>query len=109
MVTEFWTGWFDHWFQAFHEGLTVSGSRPVKIYLYLYRIDLFFFMEGFSNILTDILALGGSVNMYMFHGGTNFGFMNGANTLNEFPFYLPDTTSYGNCSEFTAVQQGYFD
>jgi hypothetical protein len=32
----------------------------------------------------------------MFHGGTNFGFLNGANVVNEFPNYLPDITSYGN-------------
>lgn len=32
----------------------------------------------------------------MFHGGTNFGFMNGANAENDFPGkYLPDITSYG--------------
>ena len=37
----------------------------------------------------------------MFHGGTNFGFMNGANhivanNIMVFPFYAPDVTSYGN-------------
>ena len=31
----------------------------------------------------------------MFHGGTNFGFMNGANAVEQFPRYLPDVTSYG--------------
>ena len=38
----------------------------------------------------------------MFHGGTNFGFMNGANHIQNyaqnkemFPFYAPDVTSYG--------------
>ena len=42
----------------------------------------------------------------MFHGGTNFGFMNGANHIDlpigrsvdnkvVFPFYAPDVTSYG--------------
>ena len=54
----------------------------------------------FRTILGNIFAVNGSVNFYMFHGGTNFGFMNGANhrvvnkTL-EFPFYDPDVTSYG--------------
>jgi len=50
--------------------------------------------------LSDIFSYEGSVNFYMFHGGTNFGFMNGGNVLNEqfdeFPYYAPDTTSYGN-------------
>ena len=32
-------------------------------------------------ILGNIFAANGSVNFYMFHGGTNFGFMNGANIL----------------------------
>ena len=31
----------------------------------------------------------------MFHGGTNWGFMNGANVLDRIPFYAPDVTSYG--------------
>jgi len=34
----------------------------------------------------------------MFHGGTNFGFMNGANVMDSdsaVPNYLPDVTSYG--------------
>ncbi len=30
--------------------------------------------------------------MYMFHGGTNFGFCNGANIMEG--IYLPDVTSY---------------
>ena len=32
-------------------------------------------------ILGNIFGANGSVNFYMFHGGTNFGFMNGANIL----------------------------
>lgn len=31
----------------------------------------------------------------MFHGGTNFGFMAGANRIPSRPFYAPDVTSYG--------------
>ena len=46
--------------------------------------------------LQEILSNGASVNFYMFHGGTNFGFMNGANALAEYPEYLPDVTSYGD-------------
>ena len=39
--------------------------------------------------------MGASVNLYMFHGGTNFGFTNGAN-FND--VYQPTVTSYDyNC------------
>ena len=34
------------------------------------------------------------VNFYMFHGGTNFGFWNGANNHNV-TGYKPTVTSYG--------------
>jgi hypothetical protein len=44
--------------------------------------------------LTGILEAGSSVNMYMFHGGTNFGFMSGANRFSG-STYKPDVTSYG--------------
>jgi len=40
-------------------------------------------------------AYNGSVNFYMFHGGTNFGFMAGANTAGEgITGYAADVTSY---------------
>jgi len=73
MVTEFWSGWFDHWIDNRHGGLKFS---------------------DFKKSLGDILRLNASVNFYMFHGGTNFGFMNGANVLPVFPDYIPDVTSY---------------
>ncbi|KAH3705218.1 hypothetical protein DPMN_080285, partial [Dreissena polymorpha] len=69
MVTEFWTGWFDHWLSP-HSGLDV---------------------EEYARYLREILKSGASLNFYMFHGGTNFGFMNGAN---KDSFYSPDVTSY---------------
>lgn len=51
----------------------------------------------FESSLMEIMAFNASVSFYMFHGGTNFGFMNGANSRSDFPGgYLPDTTSYGN-------------
>lgn len=31
----------------------------------------------------------------MFHGGTDFGFMNGANKLDNYPEYGYDISSYG--------------
>jgi len=78
LVSEFWPGWFDHWFEPHHNVLSE---------------------EDFRIILGNIFAANGSVNFYMFHGGTNFGFMNGANILGysglEFsPSYVPDVTSY---------------
>ena len=75
MVMEFWSGWFDHWGEAHHvsEDGTDSIQRSV-------------------DTLDEILAMGASVNFYMFHGGTNFGWMNGANA-DPSP-YQADVTSY---------------
>ncbi|MGI5893622.1 MAG: beta-galactosidase [Candidatus Merdivicinus sp.] len=69
MCTEFWNGWFDHWYEAHH---VREGDDTA---------------QTFEEMLTD----GGSVNFYMFHGGTNFGFMNGANYAEH---YQPTVTSY---------------
>ena len=82
LVSEFWPGWFDHWFEPVHNILN---------------------LEEFEQILLNIFNYKASVNFYMFHGGTNFGFMNGANHIEDyakgnklmFPFYAPDVTSYG--------------
>ena len=43
--------------------------------------------------MTAVLKAGASLNMYVFHGGTNFGFMNGANSPQG--AYTPAITSYG--------------
>lgn len=51
-------------------------------------------LSDFADTLTGILEAGSSVNMYMFHGGTNFGFMSGANRFSG-STYKPDVTSYG--------------
>lgn len=68
---EFWAGWFDHW------------GEPHQL-----RDD--------AVQVTDFEAMlgeGASVNFYMFHGGTNFGFTNGANATDD-GIYQPTTTSY---------------
>jgi beta-galactosidase len=57
MCGEFWIGWFDHWGEKHH---TTSAKRSAA---------------G----LDWMLANGISVNLYMFHGGTSFGPMAGAN------------------------------
>ncbi|MBV6395760.1 MAG: Beta-galactosidase [Anaerolineales bacterium] len=75
MVMEFWSGWFDHWGEQHH--LSEDGTDSIQASL---------------DTLDEILATGASVNFYMFHGGTNFGFMNGAN-LHPTP-YQADVTSY---------------
>ncbi|XP_022901561.2 beta-galactosidase-1-like protein 2 [Onthophagus taurus] len=61
MVMEFWTGWFDHW------GDKHETRRNIDI----------------SDTLLEIIQYPASVNFYMFHGGTNWGFMNGANVEND--------------------------
>ncbi|MBW7453390.1 beta-galactosidase [Paenibacillus sepulcri] len=66
---EYWNGWFDHWGDEHH----VRGYDEV------------------ADVLDRILRSGASVNFYMFHGGTNFGFYNGANHID---FYEPTVTSY---------------
>ncbi|MFG6490726.1 beta-galactosidase family protein [Microbacterium sp. P03] len=69
MCAEFWDGWFDHWGAHHH-------TTPV---------------EESAGDLDDLLATGASVNLYMFHGGTNMGFTNGANDKGV---YQPLVTSY---------------
>jgi beta-galactosidase len=69
MCSEFWDGWFDHWGEHHH-------TTPV---------------EEAARELDTLLAAGASVNIYMFHGGTNFGFTNGANHKGT---YQSHVTSY---------------
>ncbi|MEI2268319.1 beta-galactosidase [Microbacterium sp. No. 7] len=69
MCSEFWDGWFDWWGSTHHT--TDAGAAAAE--------------------LDDLLASGASVNIYMFHGGTNFGTTNGANDKGR---YLPIVTSY---------------
>lgn len=69
MCMEMWNGWFDAWGDEFHH--TTSA-------------------ESYARNIRDMLNKG-SVNMYMFIGGTNFGFTSGANHYEEF---APDVTSY---------------
>ena len=69
MCAEFWDGWFDNW-GAHHRTSSATDSAAE---------------------LETLLASGASVNLYMFQGGTNFGFTNGANDKGV---YQPTTTSY---------------
>ncbi|MCD8048561.1 MAG: beta-galactosidase [Clostridia bacterium] len=69
MVMEFWVGWFDNWGCGKHNTSNLEQNK----------LDF-----------EDAIKLG-NVNIYMFHGGTNFGFMNGSNYYDELS---PDVTSY---------------
>ncbi len=70
MSGEYWDGWFDHWGEKHHD--TNSEQQTQE--------------------LDWILSQGYSINLYMFHGGTSFGFMSGANW--DHNRYEPDVTSY---------------
>ena len=90
MCMEFWDGWFTRW------------KEPV-----IHRDP-----EELAEAVHEVLELG-SINLYMFHGGTNFGFMNGCSARGTLD--LPQVTSYdygallneqGNPTEkYYAVQQ----
>lgn len=69
MCAEFWVGWFDHWGNGGHMRGNLNQSAA----------DL------------DEMLRTGHVNVYMFIGGTNFGFMNGSNYYDAL---TPDVTSY---------------
>ncbi|MBQ4067300.1 MAG: beta-galactosidase [Clostridia bacterium] len=69
MCCEYWCGWFDHWGEEHH-------VRP---------------FEEVSSDIREFMELGASFNIYMFHGGTNFGFTSGANYDGK---YQPTVTSY---------------
>ncbi len=71
---EFWCGWFDHWYEEHHTRTVESITADTK----------------------ELLDTGASLNFYLFHGGTNFGFLNGANHTEG--QYLPTVTSYDYCA-----------
>jgi beta-galactosidase len=70
MAGEYWTGWYDRWGMA-HKTRDVGDV---------------------SSAVSWMMDHGISFNLYMVDGGTNFGWMNGAN--NDDAHYLPVTTSY---------------
>lgn len=71
MVGEYWAGWFDKWGEDHHE---TDGNKEAEE-------------------LRFLLKRGYSVSLYMFHGGTSFGWMNGADSHTGTDYH-PDTTSY---------------
>ncbi|XP_072248974.1 beta-galactosidase-1-like protein 2 [Leuresthes tenuis] len=71
MVMEYWSGWFDLW----------GGLHHV------------YSAEDMISVVRDVLKMDMSINLYMFHGGTNFGFMSGAFAVG-LPAPKPMVTSY---------------
>ncbi|MCI3918583.1 glycoside hydrolase family 35 protein [Streptococcus intermedius] len=69
MCMEFWDGWFNRWKEP-----TVTRDP-----------------EELAEAVHEVLQQG-SINLYMFHGGTNFGFMNGCSARGSID--LPQVTSY---------------
>ncbi|MGF1431185.1 glycoside hydrolase family 35 protein [Kitasatospora sp. LaBMicrA B282] len=67
---EYWNGWFDNWGAPHHTRDAADAAR----------------------VLAELLAAGASVNLYMAHGGTNFGYLNGANLQDG--RLKPTVTSY---------------
>lgn len=68
--SEFYPGWLTHWEERMQRVNTSAVLATMK----------------------ELLDLKANFNIYMFFGGTNFGFMNGANYINE--EYQPQLTSY---------------
>ncbi len=69
MCSEFWNGWYDQWGYKHYERKPADAAKSLQ----------------------KIMAEDASVSTYMFCGGTNFGWMNGANFDGE---YKPATNSY---------------
>jgi len=70
-IAEWYPAWFDWWGAPHHK-------VPA---------------EKYTGKLDSVLSAGISINMYMFHGGTTRGFMNGANFKDTTP-YEPQISSY---------------
>ncbi len=70
MCMEFWVGWFDSW----------GNKKKARSSLKQNLVDFEYAVKNGHNL-----------NLYMFHGGTNFGFMNGSNWYGKL---VNTTTSY---------------
>lgn len=90
MCMEFWNGWFDHWGVPHH---TRSASDA-------------------ASALDELLSAGGHVNIYMMHGGTNFGHLNGANhdgryrsTVTSYDYDAPLSEHGGYTAKYHAFRE----
>ena len=88
MCAEFWNGWFDHWGEKHHRRDPKDAAQALK----------------------EVLDCGANISIYMMHGGTNFGFMNGANCTDE--EYQPTINSYDDdapINEYGALTGKYYE
>ncbi len=69
-AAEYWDGWFDHWGEEHQRTDAAKQEAEIKM----------------------VIEKGYSINLYMIHGGTTFGWMNGANVSDG--QYQPDVSSY---------------
>jgi beta-galactosidase len=69
-AAEYWDGWFDHWGEVHQRTDAAKQEAEIKM----------------------VIEKGYSINLYMIHGGTTFGWMNGANVSDG--AYQPDVSSY---------------
>ncbi|CAH1981045.1 unnamed protein product [Acanthoscelides obtectus] len=73
MAMEYWTGWFMHWTERPYNGN----------------------VDEFKDLYERILKFPASVNLYMFHGGSSWAFLNGANMDHAGQStYKPDVSGY---------------
>jgi len=91
IVAEYWNGWFDHWGERHH----IRG------------------VDSTVQTLRGIVAGGGSVSLYMAHGGTNFGLWAGANehegrlqpTVTSYDFDAPVAEDGSLTAKFYAIRE----
>jgi len=73
LITEFWPGWFDSWGRPHADTKTAADVMQ--------RI-------------AEVSATGAMLNLYMFHGGTNFGFF-GGRSVGQPDMYMTTSYDYG--------------
>ncbi|MFC8303635.1 beta-galactosidase family protein [Specibacter sp. NPDC057265] len=92
-TVEFWNGWFDHWGEDHHTRGAADAAAEVR----------------------QILDVGGSICLYMAHGGTNFGLASGANhdggiqaTVTSYDSDAPIAEDGRLTPKFHALRQEFF-
>ncbi len=67
-MAEYWSGWFDNWGGKHHTNS----------------------VQNYGNVYEQIVfQMNSSVNIYMFIGGTNFGFMSGSWVTTSYDYDAP--------------------
>ncbi|CAH6858790.1 Bin2a [Phodopus roborovskii] len=91
--------------ETYEELKSIQGRSPILMMVYTAKsFDTWGALRNFGDpqmLMKDVkemFPLGFSFNFYMFHGGTNFGFIGGAQSSNG---YLPVVTSYDYCALLT--------